>query len=198
MIAICIPTRGYLFTETVESVLSNLEWFKHKIYFTKDLPIPDCFNEVTERALKDRPTHIWYVEEDVVPPKNALECMMELNKDYVAIDYPILPGQGCIGFYNGKVNWTGLGCTLIKTEALLKLKKPYFQSKTFFIHKDKRVTFEETDIPSSYGGQDIYLGLKLNKIGITLTVLDGKCRHLKIKEKGSEGNSGCHTIIEKG
>ena len=44
--------------------------------FEHDKPIPDAQNAITEKALAAKADWLWFLEEDVIPPENALRLML--------------------------------------------------------------------------------------------------------------------------
>ena len=198
-IAVCITSRGYIYTKVIESVLENLRGLNFELFASSDLPIPDCMNSVTDRALASQPDFIWYVEEDTVPP-NCLTEMIKKDVDYIAVDYPVYTGHSCFGYYNGELYWTGFGCTLVKPKIFDLFKRPYFRSDMSLKMEEEngKTIFTPTKFPSIYGGHDIYFGWTLREAGVVLTPFRGECEHLRIAEQGKgKVNDGCHLIYAK-
>ena len=209
-VAVLIPTRGLLFTAVTESVEQNLcaarkeyetvgmPLFYYMVKYTEDKPIPECCEYLAEYALGHGATHLWFVEEDTVPPPFALVKMLEADKDYVAIDYPVGDGISTSYRLKDRVAWTGLGCTLIKAKVFESIEPPYFTTgNTIEIHS--RGVLESVDRPCPYGGHDINLGVRLVEAGFELSVLPGlEAKHLRLEGLGERyTNNGCHSISVK-
>jgi len=197
-IAVCIPTRGLVFSRTIESLLKNLEGLDYRILFTYGLPIPDSHNTVVKDALDiDGVSHILILEEDMVIPDGVLKEMLKMDKQVICVDYAVNGGYSTICRKKGEILWCGLGCLLVKKEVFDKIKEPWFENnRTLRILDKNKLEYIIEDIPNKYGGHDILFGLKLKEVGIPITQLEGfECEHLKIKDYNSkQGNNGCHLI----
>ena len=86
MIAILRPTRGIEFSASADSIEQALEGYENRKFRTWDLPIPDSFNELVEKALQTSAQEFLFVEEDVIIPVNAISLMRDLNVDIAAIN----------------------------------------------------------------------------------------------------------------
>lgn len=199
MIAIVQPSRGLIFTEAVNALDRNFEKYKHKFYRSYDMVIPDCFNFLTEQALKDGAEYVFYSEEDTVMPDGGFERLLAAQSDIAAIDYAVA-GWSCItrDKTTNEILWTGLGCTLVKREVFDKLEKPYFRSdKALLLNTWPNVTWIDAG-QQAYGGQDIYFCMMAREKGFNIEQVDGECRHLRLKELGRpEINKGLHIIEQK-
>lgn len=203
-IAVCIPSRGLIYSEVMAAIWREVAGHDGDIgfFYTHNLPIPDCFNYLAEQAMNW--SFVWFVEEDTVPPAGALKAMIEAMKEgymQVAIDYPVCNGISTVYRSKGRILFTGLGCTLINTDVFTELPYPWFEtSKSYQIcMQGGSVTMmKEVDIPYEYGGNDVAWGLKLNNAGYRIGAVKGmECRHLKLKEPGKVmNNDGCHRIME--
>jgi hypothetical protein len=196
MIAVILPTRGLVFTETEIALGKNLEGYDYRIYRSTDLPIPDGHNQLVEKALKDDPNYILFVEEDTVMQDGGLEQMMKANADIACIDYGV-EGWGCVARnHAGDVLWCGLGCTLVKRDVFEKLSKPYFRTDILLRLND--MTWIPAGNHETYGGQDIYFCCMARDKGFKIVQVDGECRHLRLESLGTkEVNHGIHIIGEK-
>ena len=192
MIGVILPTRGLIFTEVENALDKNLESYDHKIYRSFTLPIPDCQNFLVEQALKDNPSYLLFVEEDVVIPDGTLTKMLLKDGDIVALDYGV-EGWGCVTKDSSdKILWCGLGCTLVKREVFDKLDKPYFRSDIELRLNDW--TWIKSP-PDKYGGQDIYFGCKSREAGFKIVQVEGEAKHLKLESLGQPTiNNGLHQI----
>ena len=196
MIGVILPSRGLIFAEVMESLLDNLEGYDFRIYQAIGLRIPDCENVPVERALSDGCSHLWFIEDDTVPPAKALERLLQADGDIAAIDYAV-NGWGCIA--RDKINcdilWSGLGCTLVRRRVFDSLEKPYFRD-------DMQLRLNDmTWIPAPknrYGGQDIWFCCHAREKGFKIVQIQGECKHLKLESLGKpEENNGAHNIVIK-
>jgi hypothetical protein len=94
-----------------------------------------------------------------------------------------------------KIAFTGLGCFLIRPEALAKVLP--LRTDIFFSPVENRWrTFNPGD--KVYGYHDQYMGFRMNELGMNIVRTEGECRHLRFITRG-EGmnNNGIHGIKEE-
>src|SRR5258708_23373862 len=127
MIGICLPSRGLTHSRTFESLWLAMSVFTQKypkmpiqLYFTHNLPIPDCFNEPLKSALADGCSHAMILEEDVGLPQDGLLKLYRSKADITAFDYPLRGGSMMYG-KRGKYWITGTGATMFTASALRQL-----------------------------------------------------------------------------
>lgn len=71
-----------------------VEKLHDELIFNKHLNIIANSNEAREKALKTDADYFWWVESDIVPPKNALSSLMkQMGKKKSTIDFPLSPGK---------------------------------------------------------------------------------------------------------
>lgn len=199
-IGVVFPSRGLVFSRTADELLVALKEVPHKIYFSHKKPIPDCFNEPLERALKDKDiTHIWFVEDDMVIPPNILLGMKLEDKAVVTADYPVnKDGRGSVFKVKNQIIFCGTGCLLVKREVFDELKRPIFRTdirwnmKNYgdFIKMSSHVVEEE-----GYGLHDINFCMALYERGIPIHEVPIKMSQRKLIALGKAGsNDGAHQI----
>jgi hypothetical protein len=194
VIAILIPTRGLVFTEVENAIeaIRNNSWMKMKIIRSNNKPIPEAHNWLVEEALKDpEVSRIWFIEEDTIPPLEALTKLFYATEDIAFVDYSV-NGWSCSAQNSeSDILWAGLGCTMIKRQVFSKVAKPWFRT-------DKTLRFNDwtwIDNPSKYGGQDIWFFTKAREAGFKIKQIEGECVHLKLNSLGTkETNRGLHDI----
>ncbi len=200
MIGIVLPTRGLVFTR-VESAIEGIR-AKHsiKVYRSDNLPIPLGHASLSEKALAEGATHIWFVEEDNPPPEDALDKLLAANSDIACIDYGV-NGWGCVTKTpEGEVLWCGLGCTLVKREVFEKVPKPWFRvDKTLRLNDWTWQDLPEEYIKTKqYGSLDIWFFTQCRKYGFSITQVEGEVDHLQLISLGKrETNNGLHVIALK-
>jgi len=198
-IGIVLPTRGLVYTK-VEQAIEELRTPEVRVYRSLDLPIPDGHNQLAKQALEEGCDYILFIEEDTVPPTDALEKLLSANSDIAAIDYGV-SGWGCITKNSkGEVLWCGLGCTLVKKQVFEKMTYPYFRADKVLRLND----WTWQDLPENYiktkqyGSLDIWFCDIARKLGFTITQVEGECEHLQLVSLGQrETNHGLHIIQAK-
>lgn len=204
-IAVILPSRGLIFSQTADELLQNLQGFEYDIFFAHGQPIPECFEKPLKRALRTPGyTHIWFVEDDMILPESTLDAMLIMDAPVVAMDYPVSKaGQGAL-FKNkeGKVLFTGTGCLLVKREVFNAIKPPYFRTDlrwNVINYGDFiRMTANQITNPTleGYGLHDVNFGMKLWKANIPISEA-GTIGQRKLVALGKAGtNEGAHNIEE--
>lgn len=204
-IGVVLPSRGLVFSRTMETVIDNLKGYDFTLYMAHDLPIPDCFNYPLARALKDNIDLIWFVEEDMTIPSKTLDEMIALftaGHQVVSSEYADRRTGRNLVCRNekGTVIYTGMGCLLVDAKVFEKLEKPYLRRATFE-KVDTKDGFDYKLVDSSnnewYGTQDVYFSYTLRKLGIKIQIVKAKIGHLQLVERGkNETNAGAHEIKE--
>lgn len=199
-VAVILPSRGLIFSQTADEILQNLDGVSHKIFFSHRKPIPECFESPTNRALLDDTiTHLWFVEDDMVLPPYTLKRMIDQMANVVTCDYPVTKdGKGSVFYDNGgNVVFCGTGCMLVKREVFDSLKAPYFTDKIRWTMLNYGEALKLTGVYAStgYGTHDITFCIKLWKTGVLVKVLDIKLAQRKLISLGKAGsNDGAHNI----
>lgn len=201
-IAVILPSRGLMFSETADELLQNLEGYDYDIFFAHGLPIPQCFENPLTEALQGSYSHIWIVEDDMILPNDTLDSMLVMDSPVVTMDYPVdKKGQGVVfADKAGRVVFTGTGCLLVKRQVFNKLSKPYFRTdiKWGITNYGKFIRLTANTMPNleGYGLQDVTFGLKLWKAEIPISVA-GKIGQRKLIALGEVGsNQGAHQVEE--
>lgn len=200
-LGIIIPTRGMVFTKTMQAVEEIRNGYNTKIYFSSDLPIPDGHNQTTQQALKDGMDYLLFIEEDTVPPAGAIEKLLAVESDIAVIDYGV-SGWGCVARdQSGEILWAGLGCTLVKREVFEALEYPYFRVDKVLRQNDwKWVDLPEDYIKTKqYGSLDIWFCTQAREKGFKIGQVEGEeADHLLLTALGQRGtNNGVHQIESK-
>jgi hypothetical protein len=202
-LAVILPSRGLMFSETFEELLRELEGFNYEILFSHAKPLPQCFNDPTEQALEDPDVFaVLICEDDMIIPKGILRQMFSMNYPVVALDYPFQQ-QGdstCLHDPMGNAFWTGTGFILISKSILKQMERPIWRTDTTFdpfIDKDTIHFWPRKLDKVFYGLHDLRLGLLLYSAGVPIKVMDrtaGQRKLVKLGEKGT--NDGAHEINE--
>jgi hypothetical protein len=183
----------------VQGLFQNLyeafvEW---DMFFTHDLPIPDCFNALCEAALDGKADAVWFVEEDMEVPHGILDdLLIELSSTdhgVVVADYAVEGHPTTLHYKGETLMASGMGCMLIKREVLEALGEPYFRD-TYEYGLPEWTPIHM--VPGTgYGRQDIDFGYRINQLGYTIGVLPDKIGHYKIEAVGTPKlNQGVHKV----
>lgn len=199
-IAVIFPSRGLAFSRTAEELLDNLKGYDYKIFFSHRKPLPRCFNDPLNEALKGDYTHIWIVEDDMILRPGTLKKMLKADEPIVTANYPVNEnGRGAVFFdKNGEPVFCGTGCLLIKREVFDKLKEPYFTDEIGwrpYNMLNKNVKFVGVEMKGEYGTHDITFCMKARKAGYKIHCIDTKLAQRKLVALGKAGsNNGAHHI----
>ncbi len=198
-IAVILPSRGLMFSQTAEELLENLEGYDYDIYFAHGLPIPDCFNKPLTEALKGTYTHFWFVEDDMVLPKDTLKRLLQAKTEAICCDYPVTKG-GKASVYRdpeGNAIYGGTGCLLVTSRFLQKYRQPIFRTDIAWDVKiGDRFEAESRKIKGNvYGLHDVTFGLLAYQRGTPIKVSKITCGQRKLIALGKAGtNQGQHNI----
>lgn len=137
MVALCVPSRGLIYSKTVESVINGMQALNGvgiatKYFSTHELPIPDSHHICVEKALADPNIDtLIFIEEDMYVFPEAMIALATSEADVTTLQYNDKNGSphGII-HYNEKqeVMWAGLGATAIKRRVFEALGAPYFRT----------------------------------------------------------------------
>lgn len=211
-IAVIFPSRGLLYTETLKEVLEELEPYKHRIYWSHGRSLPACFNRPLAEALKNKHSHVWFVEDDMVIPKGTLKALLDAKEEMIACDYPITANPSGTVLYDpeGEAYFTGTGCLLAKHSVLKEMRqvrktekglryKPFFRSDIEWhfggTKYGARFIAHKADPEKVYGYHDVSFGLKRYIMGKPIKVSKIICAQRKLEKKGTAGsNEGADVI----
>src|SRR5581483_10239193 len=132
-LAVILPSRGLMFSETFEELLSELDGFDYEIFWAHGLPLPDCFNVPLEKILADDSVYaVLIVEDDMIIPNGILRKMFEQRYPVVALDYPFKSDGDSTMIHapDGEVIYSGTGFMLLDIRILKALPKPVFRTDT--------------------------------------------------------------------
>lgn len=177
-VCIAIPAGdAYLHARLVQNIFPQIKANDFMIVSGVS-PVAYARNLIVEGFLKTDAEYLWQVDADTIPPKDALEKMLALDKDIVAAVTPIVrKGQVTSNIYldtSGtpllmeeirertepfSVEGSGASCILIKRSVFEKMTVPYYAevwgNNGDFVSEDifwgnvaKEEDFEITCIPS--------------------------------------------------
>jgi hypothetical protein len=202
-LAVIVPSRGLMFSETLEELLRELEDFEYEIYWAHEKSLPDCFNEPTERALADPSNYaLLFCEDDMIIPKGILKEMFEKNYPVVALDYPFQQNGDSTVLHDpkGYAYWTGTGFMLVAAQVLKNMEKPIWRTDTTFdpfVDKDTIHFWPRKLDKVYYGLHDLRFGLLLYSAGLPILPLERTAGQRKLNALGlPHSNNGAHEIYE--
>ena len=176
-----------------ELLIRLLEWSHQSIPIMINFqpftaPIDHCRNTIVKKFLTTDCTHLMMIDDDIVPPADALERLLFHNKDIIGAVCPIIgpiEGQLKVSYNayklkNGHleqhgwpksssltlVDVIGTGCILIKREVLENIQAPFL---TEYNKEGIKQTGEDVSFCKKAGNLqcEIYADFKL------------KCKHIK-------------------
>lgn len=192
-----------MFSETFEELLRELEGFDYEIFWSHEKPLPQCFNDPTEKALADPSVYaILICEDDMIIPKGILKRVFEENYPVVAMDYPFRQNGDATTLHDpeGRAYWTGTGFILIARSVLENMPRPIWRTdQTFdpFVDKDTIHFWPRKLTKTFYGLHDLNFGLTLYSAGVPIHVMSqtgGQRKLIRLGDKHT--NNGAHDIQE--
>lgn len=215
MVAICVPSRGLIYSHTVQSVIEGMQALNAvgvatTYITTHDLPIPQSHDTCVQKALANSAVQtILFIEEDMYLEPAAIVALATSSEPFVTLQYNDKNGSphGIIHYNeDGEILWSGVGATAIKRHVFEALGQPYFRAdvrykvvkKTLSDGRKVVTDFEELEQRSDYqyGGLDVDLCTRIRKLGFTLKKLEQyKAHHFQLVQLGEpHTNNGCHVI----
>lgn len=200
-LAVILPSRGLVFSKTVEELLSELKDIDHQIFWSHGRPIPDCFEIPTREALKGNFTHLLVVEEDMILPKGCISKMLEMEMPAVAYDYPVSGDKYGTVLYDEPNSgfFSGTGLLLVEMNIVRRMVFPIWRSDIAWNMKEKNgyIEFTIEKRIGDYGQQDIAFGLRLYANQIPLYIMRETTGQRKLVKRGADKtNQGTHNIVE--
>lgn len=202
-LAVVLPSRGLIFSKTLEELLRELEGFNYEIFWSHAKGLPQCFNDPTEEALKDPDVYaVLFVEDDMILPKGILRDMFRENYPVVALDYPFQQDGDSTILHDpqGYAYWTGTGFLLVAKSVLEQMELPIWRTDTTFdpfIDKDTIHFWPRKLDKVYYGLHDLRFGLVLYSAGVPIKVVQRTGGQRKLRELGKPlTNDGQHDIYE--
>lgn len=200
-LAIVIPSRGLMFSKTLEDVLRELKGFEYKLFWSHGKSLPTCFNDPTEQILNDPDIFaVLYCEDDMILPKGILKKMFDQHYPVVALDYPFKNDGDSTMLHDpaGNAIYSGTGFILIAKSILQALPKPIFRTDTAWdtmIKGDALVFWPRTLTKVAYGLHDVNLGITLFANDIPIKPMEQTAGQHKLVKLGAQNtNSGKHLI----
>lgn len=196
-----MPSRGLMFSETLEELLRELKDFDYRIYWSHGKSLPACFNDPTEQILKDDDVFaVLYCEDDMIIPKGILKRMFDRNYPVVALDYPFKNNGDSTMLHDpaGNAIYSGTGFILIAKPILEALPKPIFRTDIAWdtMIKGSTLVFWPRKLTKvAYGLHDVNLGIILFANDIPIKPMFKTAGQRKLVKLGQpNSNNGAHEI----
>lgn len=177
---------GWLHVGLLENLIRWLRDYDTILYAPSGLrPIPYARNACVKAFLGSGCSHIWFVDADTVPPRDALDKLLSADLDAVsgivnqvkrdadgidkAVGVVVRRNENgelkaAVGTQLERITACGSGCIMLKREVFEKLEFPWYQERAW----------------GAVRGSDFILGEKLEAIGIPLHAhFDVMCTHRK-------------------
>lgn len=202
-LAVVLPSRGLIYSETLENLLDELEPFNYEIFWAHRKGLPQCFNDPTELALADPDVFaVLFCEDDMIIPKGMLQAMFQEGYPVVAMDYPFQQNGDATVLHDpeGNAYWTGTGFLLVAKDVLLQMERPIWRTDTTFdpfIDKDTIHFWPRKLNKIYYGLHDLRFGLLLYSAGLPILPMKITGGQRKLRALGTPtSNNGAHDIYE--
>lgn len=202
-LAVILPSRGLMMSETYEELLNELKDFNYIIYWAHEKPLPDAFNEPTERALANPNVYaVLICEDDLIIPKGILKKMFAQNYPVVALDYPFKNNgdSTVLNDPNGFAYWSGTGFLLVAKQILEQFPKPIWRTDTAYdtmIKGDTLIFWPRKLTKIAYGLHDVHFGMVLYSQGLPIKMMAKTAGQRKLVALGKKNvNNGAHKIKE--
>ena len=202
-LAVIIPSRGLMFSQTLEELLGELEGIEYEIYWAHEKSLPECFNDPTERALADPSNFaLLIVEDDMIIPKGILREMFDRKYPVTSLDYPFQQNGDSTVLHDPKgfAYWTGTGFMLVARQVLENMEKPIWRTDTTFdpfIDHDTIHFWPRKLNKVFYGLHDLRFGLLLYSAGLPVFPMERTAGQRKLESLGeAHSNNGAHKIYE--
>ena len=180
-VLIAMPTSRHIEVETSASLIGMHKVGEIGVYMPVGYSVDVSRNLIVEHAISNNYDYIFWVDTDMIVPKDALIKMLSSGKDIISgvYSYKLLNGTNAVAKINKngtykdiplkkiretnkimEVDGIGFGCVLTKTSVFNALRKPYFK-------------FTEVC------GEDIYFCIKAQEKGYKVYLDTSiKCGHI--------------------
>lgn len=207
MIGVCLPSRGLVFSRTMQSVIDGMQALNKigiatSFHISHDLTIPESHNFVVEQALQHTAVKkIFLMEEDNFLFPDAFVELATSDFDIATIQYNDKNGSphGIIHYNEqGEVLWGGLGSTVFKREVFEKIGRPFFRIDHLYKNVKKHLKdgklitqyeettprekwegdhFEQVRDEYKYGGLDIDIYTRARRFDFKIGVVNNHKGH---------------------
>lgn len=137
MIALCVPSRGLVFSRCMQSAIEGMQALNAVgiatiFCYTHDLPIPESHIACVEKALSNPAVDkIFFLEEDMYVDPQTFVALATSEHDIATVNYNDRNGSvnGIIHYNEAReILWCGLGATVIRRKVFEDIGRPYFRT----------------------------------------------------------------------
>lgn len=183
-VLICVPTRGFVYYKVAEFIAQQREMGFGSLFCSSSYGTEAARKKLTNVFLKFDYSHLFFLDDDVLPPKDIVAKLLNVGGDVVTADYPMMDEDmvtSHCSFYDTfgelkrfpfaekglkPVDKMGMGCCLIKKEVIAK-------------HKDD-FEFKFDNDGNAVESEDYYFCKKVKEGKIEIICdFDIKCLHFK-------------------
>jgi GT2 family glycosyltransferase len=180
-IMIVMPTRGRPWCATLGYAMKLAETLHTSCLLNTGAPLTMARNYFVKNFLKNPEyTHLYMLDDDVVPPPDALDRLLAINAPVATAVYPLFTTKPVMSamsmtdsewprkvvFKPFQARHAGLGCMLVERRVFETVKFPWFY-------------FDERE-DQPFVGEDVWFCFKVREAGFDI-VCDGRiiCGHVK-------------------
>lgn len=161
MVGVCLPSRGLVYSRTVQSAVGGMQALNKvgiatTFHISHDLPIPDGHNFCIDQAFQYPVDKIFIIEEDNYIAPDAFVALATNDNPISILQYNDKNGSphGIIHYNEaGEVMWGGVGAFCAKKEVFTTLGRPWFRIDTRYRNikkhlKDGKLVTEYEEVPN--------------------------------------------------
>ena len=180
-VMVAMPTRGWPWVRSIIYAQQLAHKLGTGLAIQVGQPVTLMRNRLVRGFLKSDCTHLFFIDDDVVPPEDALARLLAVNRPVATGLYPISVQNRFVACIKGlhdndfvetwrrdvfPIKHCGLGCALVQRETFERIGFPWFSWP------------EEED--GTNVGEDVWFCHRVRKVGLQI-FCDGSliCGHVK-------------------
>lgn len=180
-------------SRTMEDILKNTEGYNVQFFFAHGLPIPDCFNKLTNDALKAGAKWLWFVEDDMKLPNGTLDALVATHADVATADYPVTQDTKAVYKRGDTVYTCGTGCLYVRAEVFERVGQEWRVDMSYTLPNWEPQRIK--NLEGRYGHHDVDFAQRVKRNRIPIAVIDIDVRQYRVDKRGEMGtNQGFDTV----